>query len=71
MCVQSDFKFFGPGLSIAQPGNLTRWKRFGARQTTWPRGTVLTRAQLEAARDGRPHAEEESSQQGQALVKMS
>ncbi|MGH3818744.1 MAG: hypothetical protein ACRDRE_13495 [Pseudonocardiaceae bacterium] len=29
-------------------------------QTTWPRGTVLTRAQLKAARGGRPHAEEES-----------
>lgn len=27
-------------------------------QIDWPPGTVFTRAQLEAARDGRPHAEE-------------
>lgn len=27
-------------------------------QIDWPRGTVFTRAQLEAARDGRPYAEE-------------
>jgi hypothetical protein len=27
-------------------------------QMDWPPGTVLTRAQLEAARDGRPYAEE-------------
>jgi hypothetical protein len=27
-------------------------------QIKWPRGTVFTRAQLEAARDGRPSAEE-------------
>ncbi|MDQ3760321.1 MAG: hypothetical protein M3460_01040 [Actinomycetota bacterium] len=27
-------------------------------QIKWPRGTVFTRAQLEAARDGRPYAEE-------------
>ena len=31
VCVQSEFRFFGPGLSIAQPGNLTQWNRFGAR----------------------------------------
>ncbi|MGH3818742.1 MAG: hypothetical protein ACRDRE_13485 [Pseudonocardiaceae bacterium] len=31
VCVQSEFRSFGPGLSIAQPGNLTQWKRFGAR----------------------------------------
>jgi hypothetical protein len=40
-------------------------------QTKWPRGTVLTRAQREVARSGRPPAEEESSQRGQASVKMS
>ncbi|MGH3601891.1 MAG: hypothetical protein ACRDQH_16705, partial [Pseudonocardiaceae bacterium] len=27
-------------------------------QVDWPRGTVFTRAQLEAARDGRPYIEE-------------
>lgn len=27
-------------------------------QIDWPRGTVFTRAQLEAARDGRPYTEE-------------
>jgi hypothetical protein len=27
-------------------------------QTDWPPGTVFTRAQLEAARDGRPYVEE-------------
>lgn len=27
-------------------------------QIDWPRGTVFTRAQLEADRDGRPYAEE-------------
>lgn len=31
--VQADFGVFGPGLSTAQPGNLTNWRRFGM---SWP-----------------------------------